>query len=217
MVKQWTKLDQIVFIPGRYEGIDERVLEYVDEEISIGDYVLTGGELEPWSWSMRLPASCLVSWVKTNLHTTNPTAPLVGWSTRTTPYRGVQAEAGTQSPPLRRPCSHQAVAGSAREKAITMKIDASVLRIANFRKLWAGQVASLAATNVLTFAFILAVYEQSKSNAAVAILVGMQSIPPILFSSVAGVIADSYDRRKVLLFAHLTRAASVIIAIVFAQ
>ncbi|MEK7518586.1 MAG: tRNA (guanosine(37)-N1)-methyltransferase TrmD, partial [Patescibacteria group bacterium] len=42
MVKQWTKLDQIVFIPGRYEGIDERVLEYVDEEISIGDYVLTG-------------------------------------------------------------------------------------------------------------------------------------------------------------------------------
>ncbi|MDP2789584.1 MAG: MFS transporter [bacterium] len=98
-----------------------------------------------------------------------------------------------------------------------MKIDASVLRIANFRKLWAGQVASLAATNVLTFAFILAVYEQSKSNAAVAILVGMQSIPPILFSSVAGVIADSYDRRKVLLFAHLTRAASVVIAIVFAQ
>jgi len=98
-----------------------------------------------------------------------------------------------------------------------MKIDASVLRIANFRKLWAGQVASLAATNVLTFAFVLAVYEQSKSNAAVAILVGMQSIPPIVFSSVAGVIADSYDRRKVLLFTHLTRAASVVIAIVLAD
>ncbi len=98
-----------------------------------------------------------------------------------------------------------------------MKIDASVLRIANFRKLWAGQVASLAATNMLTFAFVLAVYEQSKSNAAVAILVGMQSIPPILFSSVAGVIADSYDRRKVLVFTHLTRAASVLIAIAFAN
>jgi len=37
--------DQIVIVCGRYEGIDERVLDYVDEEISLGDYVLTGGEL----------------------------------------------------------------------------------------------------------------------------------------------------------------------------
>lgn len=36
----------LIFIAGRYEGIDERVIQYdVDEEISIGDYVLTGGEL----------------------------------------------------------------------------------------------------------------------------------------------------------------------------
>lgn len=45
MARQWAKLDQLVLVPGRYEGIDERVLDYVDEEISIGDYVLTGGEL----------------------------------------------------------------------------------------------------------------------------------------------------------------------------
>jgi tRNA (guanine37-N1)-methyltransferase len=38
--------DQIVFICGRYGGIDERFIEnYVDEELSIGDYVLSGGEL----------------------------------------------------------------------------------------------------------------------------------------------------------------------------
>ena len=36
---------RFVFICGRYEGIDERVKTLVDEEISIGDYVLTGGEL----------------------------------------------------------------------------------------------------------------------------------------------------------------------------
>ena len=35
----------LVVLCGRYEGIDERVLEAVDEEVSIGDYVLTGGEL----------------------------------------------------------------------------------------------------------------------------------------------------------------------------
>ena len=34
-----------VFICGRYEGYDERILELVDAEVSVGDYVLTGGEL----------------------------------------------------------------------------------------------------------------------------------------------------------------------------
>lgn len=34
-----------IFICGRYEGYDERILQLVDEEISVGDYVLTGGEL----------------------------------------------------------------------------------------------------------------------------------------------------------------------------
>lgn len=37
--------NHFIFVCGRYEGVDERVLDYIDEEISIGDYVLTGGEL----------------------------------------------------------------------------------------------------------------------------------------------------------------------------
>lgn len=41
-----SKMDNILLICGHYEGIDERIIEeIVDEEISIGDYVLTGGEL----------------------------------------------------------------------------------------------------------------------------------------------------------------------------
>ncbi len=41
-----SKLDNILIICGHYEGVDQRVLDkIVDEEISIGDYVLTGGEL----------------------------------------------------------------------------------------------------------------------------------------------------------------------------
>ena len=35
----------LIFICGRYEGVDERILEVVDEQWSIGDFVLTGGEL----------------------------------------------------------------------------------------------------------------------------------------------------------------------------
>ncbi len=40
-----SKNEHIIIICGHYEGIDARILDYVDEEISIGDYVLTGGEI----------------------------------------------------------------------------------------------------------------------------------------------------------------------------
>lgn len=44
--KRLLKYDNIVLICGRYEGVDERVAEHIaDEEISIGNYVLTGGEI----------------------------------------------------------------------------------------------------------------------------------------------------------------------------
>ncbi len=43
--KRLTKYSQLILISPRYEGVDERVIDYVDEEISIGNYVLTGGEL----------------------------------------------------------------------------------------------------------------------------------------------------------------------------
>jgi len=44
--KEFAERDSVIFLAGRYEGIDERVLEHhVDEEWSIGDFVLSGGEL----------------------------------------------------------------------------------------------------------------------------------------------------------------------------
>lgn len=44
VASEFSMLDGLVFICGRYEGVDERIYKYIDEEISIGDYVLTGGE-----------------------------------------------------------------------------------------------------------------------------------------------------------------------------
>jgi tRNA (guanine37-N1)-methyltransferase len=45
-VRQLARLPRMILLCGRYEGIDERLLEHeVDEELSIGDYVLSGGEL----------------------------------------------------------------------------------------------------------------------------------------------------------------------------
>ena len=43
--RELAKLDEIILLCGHYEGVDERVNKYVDEQISIGDYILTGGEL----------------------------------------------------------------------------------------------------------------------------------------------------------------------------
>ncbi len=48
--RRWsTQYDQLVFICGQYEGFDERIRTLADEEISIGDFVLTGGELAAMS------------------------------------------------------------------------------------------------------------------------------------------------------------------------
>lgn len=45
LARRYAKLEDIIFVCGRYEGVDARIKKFVDEEISVGDYVLTGGEL----------------------------------------------------------------------------------------------------------------------------------------------------------------------------
>ncbi len=46
LAKEYASLSRIVILCGHYEGVDQRVIDrFVDEEISIGDYILTGGEL----------------------------------------------------------------------------------------------------------------------------------------------------------------------------
>lgn len=43
-LQAWSKQDHLVMVAGRYEGYDERIRELVDVEVSLGDFVLTGGE-----------------------------------------------------------------------------------------------------------------------------------------------------------------------------
>ena len=43
---RWATTEEITFVCGRYEGVDQRVIDmYIDEEVSLGDYVLAGGEV----------------------------------------------------------------------------------------------------------------------------------------------------------------------------
>lgn len=43
--EELSKLDNLVIICGHYEGVDERIMDHIDEEISLGDFVMTGGEI----------------------------------------------------------------------------------------------------------------------------------------------------------------------------
>ncbi len=49
--QEYSKLDKLIIIAGHYEDVDARVQDFVDEEISMGDFILTGGEI---------PASAIV-------------------------------------------------------------------------------------------------------------------------------------------------------------
>lgn len=49
MAQNWAKEENLTFICGHYEGFDQRVYDLADEIVSIGDYVLTGGELPTMS------------------------------------------------------------------------------------------------------------------------------------------------------------------------
>ncbi|MBQ4098173.1 MAG: tRNA (guanosine(37)-N1)-methyltransferase TrmD [Clostridia bacterium] len=46
IVLEYSKLDRILLLCGHYEGVDQRVIDlFIDEELSVGDFVLTGGEI----------------------------------------------------------------------------------------------------------------------------------------------------------------------------
>lgn len=92
---------------------------------------------------------------------------------------------------------------------------AAVLGNRNFLKLWFAQIATKSGENMLNFALVLLLYETTKSTLFVSALVALLKIPPILIPTFAGVIADSYDRRSVLLFANIARAGLVFFAIIF--
>lgn len=42
---EYSKESHLIIIAGHYEGVDERVMDYVDEEVSLGDFIMTGGEI----------------------------------------------------------------------------------------------------------------------------------------------------------------------------
>lgn len=83
-----------------------------------------------------------------------------------------------------------------------------------FPKLWASQVLSQIAQNLLNFALIIQVFQLAShsrfANVAVGMLILSFGIPSIIFAALAGVYVDYWDRKKVLVATNLLRALLVL-------
>ncbi len=80
----------------------------------------------------------------------------------------------------------------------------------NFRYLWWGNVISLLGDWFNLIASAAVVTELTNSGVAISYLFLVRFIPQFLFSPIAGVIADRYDRKKILIIADLLRSVTVL-------
>lgn len=92
------------------------------------------------------------------------------------------------------------------------------IRQVNFAKLWSAQILSQVAQYLLNFALIILVYDLTAGSKfgsfSVSLVVLSFSIPSILFAPAAGTYVDYWDRKKVLLYANLTRTVLALLYIV---
>lgn len=103
-----------------------------------------------------------------------------------------------------------------------MKLDifhryGTVLQHTGFRKLWLAQVCSKISENFLNFSLIILLYDRTGSTFLVSVFIAVVAIPPILLSAYAGVIADSFNRRTILVTSNLLRVLLVGLALAFSH
>src|SRR3989339_1514158 len=103
-----------------------------------------------------------------------------------------------------------AEAASEIEGSVTSVGIRSVLRNDHFRRLWLSQVFSATAGNMVNFVLILELYEKASSSFLVSVLVVLTVLPTILFSSLAGIYADTFNRKYLLVFSNLVRSILVV-------
>ncbi|MBV7339835.1 MFS transporter [Chloroflexi bacterium TSY] len=86
-----------------------------------------------------------------------------------------------------------------------------VLRQRNFTLLWLGQLLSTTGDTMLLLALPLYIYEQTGSALETGTMTIVQYLPRILLGSVAGVLADRWDRRRIMMVSDLLRAALLLL------
>jgi tRNA (guanine37-N1)-methyltransferase len=143
-VRQLAERQRLLLLCGRYEGVDERVLTRVDEEISIGDFVLSGGEL---------PSMVLIEAVSRQVPgVVGRPSSVVGDSFRDglldhPHYTRPRSVAGLEVPPVLLSGDHQAIAGWRRREAMraTLRKRPDLLAVAGLGKRRRSELAEVAA------------------------------------------------------------------------
>lgn len=91
-----------------------------------------------------------------------------------------------------------------------------LLKNKNFLKLWLAQLCGQTGMNALHFVLVIQVFERTGNNFVVGILIALLSLPSIIVSPIAGVVADSFDRKSLLLNINIVRLiATVLILLSF--
>jgi MFS family permease len=85
----------------------------------------------------------------------------------------------------------------------------AVLRNTTFRNIWFAQLAAQLADKFLLFSLIILAYEISGGSTPVAVTLLTYTVPAVLFAPPAGVIADRLDRKQIMLWCNIGRAAAV--------
>lgn len=91
----------------------------------------------------------------------------------------------------------------------------SLFKYSGFVKLWVAQVCGQVALNMLHFVLIIQVFQKTGNNFLVGILIAAMSLPSIFLAPLAGVVADSFSRRKILISINLSRFI-VVVMVIFA-
>ena len=85
----------------------------------------------------------------------------------------------------------------------------AVLRYTAFRNIWFAQLSAQLADKFLLFSLIILAYNISGGSTSVAVTLLAYTVPAVLFAPPAGVIADRLDRKQIMLWCNLGRAAAV--------
>jgi len=86
-----------------------------------------------------------------------------------------------------------------------------VIGHSHFRNLLLGQIVSQVSLNMLSFVLAIRIYQETKSNTAVSLMLLSFGIPAILFGVLAGGVVDYFDKRRVMQFCNLSRVGIIIL------
>lgn len=86
----------------------------------------------------------------------------------------------------------------------------AVISNKNFRNLWLAQITSQIAINMMAFILAIRVYQETFSNTYVSLTVLSIGLPALIFGLPAGVVADYFDKKRILFLTNLLRALLVL-------